>query len=295
MTETQWLADRFEEQRPRLRSIAYRMLGSLPDADDALQDAWLRISKAGTDDVENLAGWLTTVVSRICLNTLRARNVRREESLEARMPDPLISANDSLHPEEEALLADSVSLALLVVLDTLTPAERLAFVMHDMFQIPFEDIARLVDRTPEAARQLASRARRRVRGADVPTPDGDLKEQRRVVDAFFAAARSGDLERLMTLLDPDVVLRGDIGRKALVARGADEVARNARQGAFPGAIVRPALVNGVAGAVIFAGGKAVTVMGFTVVGGKILAIDAIADPKRVQRLVPVPFRGTGVI
>src|SRR5918992_6041895 len=191
MDEGEWLAERFEEHRARLRAVAYRMLGSLAEADDAVQDTWLRLSRTGASEVENLGGWLTTIVARVCLNVLRARNTRREESLDVRLPDPVISADGALHPEEEALLADSVGLALLVVLDTLSPAERLAFVLHDMFELPFEEIAPMVGRSPAAARQLASRARRRVRGAAVPTPDADLSRQRRVVDAFFQAARGG--------------------------------------------------------------------------------------------------------
>src|SRR5437588_12638261 len=207
--ETGWLADRFEEHRPRLRAVAYRMLGSLTEADDAVQDAWLRVSRAGAGEVENIGGWLTTIVARVCLNMLRSRNVRRAESLDAHLPDPIISPEGALQPEDEALLADSVGLALQVVLDTLAPAERLAFVLHDMFDLPFEEIAAALGRTPEATRQLASRARRRVKGADVPTADRDLGRQREVVDTFFAAARGGDLDALVAVLHPDVVLRAD--------------------------------------------------------------------------------------
>ncbi len=207
MDESAWLADRFEEHRPHLRAVAYRMLGSFAEADDAVQDAWLRISRAGAGEVENLGGWLTTIVARVCLNMLRSRNARREESLGLHLPDPVISQEGMRQPEEEALLADSVSLALLVVLDTLAPAERLAFVLHDMFDLPFEEIAPMVGRSPEAARQLASRARRRVRGAAIPAPDPDLARQREVVDAFFQAARGGNFDALVALLDPDVVLR----------------------------------------------------------------------------------------
>src|SRR5579864_4223266 len=194
MEEQDWLAERFEEHRPHLKAVAYRMLGSLAEADDAVQDAWGRVSRAGADDVENLAGWLTTIVARVCLNMLRSRNVRREESLELRLPDPVISAEGQTRPDDEALLADSVGLALQVVLDTLAPAERLAFVLHDMFELPFDEIAPMVGRTPAAARQLASRARRRVRGADVPTPDRDVTRQREVVNAFFSAARGGEFD-----------------------------------------------------------------------------------------------------
>src|ERR687883_1488213 len=286
MNETEWLAERFEEQRGHLRAVAYRMLGSLPEADDALQDAWLRVSRAGADDVENLGGWMTTVVARVCLNMLRSRKRRREEPFEAGLPDPVITPEGGLQPEEEALLADSVGLALLVVLDTLTPAERLAFVLHDMFDLPFEEIAPMVGRTPEAARQLASRARRRVKGARVPEPDPDLARQREVVDAFFVAARGGDFDALVALLDPDVVLRADFGAKrpaaSRVIHGAAAVAQQALKGALPAAHLRPALVNGAAGVVITVRGRPFAVMGFTIAAGKIVAIDAIADPERVR-------------
>src|SRR5438034_4543946 len=245
MDENEWLADRFEEHRTHLRAVAYRMLGSLTEADDAVQDTWLRLSRAGASGVENLGGWLTTIVARICLNMLRSLTTRREESLGVHLPDPVISSDGELQPEEEALLADSVGLALLVVLDTLSPAERLAFVLHDMFDLPFEEIAPMVGRTPAAARQLASRARRRVRGAEVPAPDPDLARQREVVNAFFSAARGGDFDALVALLHPDVVLRSDFGAKrpalSKVIRGAAAVARQAR--AIPRALVRPALVN----------------------------------------------------
>src|SRR5947207_1668953 len=210
MNETDWLAERFEAHRGHLRAVAYRMLGSLAEADDAVQDVWLRLSRSGTENVENLGGWLTTIVARVCLNVLRSRQVRREESLDAHVPDPVISRADGVDPEHEALLADSVGLALYVVLDTLAPAERLAFVLHDMFDVPFDEIAPMVGRSPAAARQLASRARRRVRGA-APTPDPDLARQREVVDAFLAASRAGDFEALVAVLDPDVVFRVDAG------------------------------------------------------------------------------------
>src|SRR5438105_5580678 len=211
MDEKEWLADRFEEHRAHLRAVAYRMLGSLIEGDDAVQDTWLRVSRAGASEVENPGGWLTTIVARICLNMLRSRNTRREESLGAHLPDPIISPDGELQPEEEALLADSVGLALLVVLDTLAPTERLAFILHDMFEVPFEEIAPMVGRTPAAARQLASRARRRVKGAHIPAPDPDFSRQREVVDAFFLAARGGDFDGLVALLHPDVVLRADFG------------------------------------------------------------------------------------
>jgi RNA polymerase sigma factor (sigma-70 family) len=290
--ESEWLADRFEEHRARLRAVAYRMLGSLTEADDAVQDTWLRLSRAGAGEVNNLGGWLTTVVARVCLNMLRTRNRRREESLEVRVPDAVVSPDGELQPEEEALLADSVGLALLVVLDTLAPAERLAFVLHDMFDLPFEEIAPMVGRTPAAARQLASRARRRVKGADVPAPDPDLARQRQVVDAFFLAARGGDFDALVAVLDPDVVLRLDTGASrpaaSMMIRGATAVARQALSGlttALPAVHLRPALVNGAAGVIVTARGRPMTVIGFTVANGKIAEIDAIADPDRVRRIV----------
>jgi len=289
--ESEWLADRFEEHRAHLRAVAYRMLGSLAEADDAVQDTWLRLSRSGAGEVENLGGWLTTVVARVCLNMLRSRNLRREESLGVHLPDPLISSEGEFQPEEEALLADSVGLALLVVLDTLAPAERLAFVLHDMFELPFEEIAPMVGRTPAAARQLASRARRRVKGATALAPDADLARQREVVDAFFLAARGGDLDALVAVLDPDVVLRIDAGARrpaaSMAIRGAAAVARQALTGlatALRAAHLRPALVNGAAGVVVTVRGLPVTVMGFTVVGGKIAEIDAIADPERARKI-----------
>ena len=293
MDEQEWLADRFEEHRVRLRAVAYRMLGSLAEADDAVQDSWLRLSRAGTSEVDNLGGWLTTIVARVCLNMLRSRNVRREESFEVHVPDPIISPHGEFQPEEEALLADSVGLALLIVLDTLAPAERLAFVLHDMFELPFQEIAPMVGRTPAAARQLASRARRRVKGADIPAPDGDLARQREVVDAFFAAARGGEFDALVALLHPNVVLRIDAGARrpsaSMVLHGAAAVAEQARIGlrvvlARPVVDLRAALVNGAAGVVVTLGGKPMTVMGFTVADGKIVEIDAIADPERVRKI-----------
>src|SRR5687767_3454937 len=284
MDDNEWLADRFEEHRPHLRSVAYRMLGSLTEAEDAVQDTWLRLSRAGAGDVENLAGWLTTVVARVCLNMLRSRNTRREESLGVHLPDPVISPEGALQPEEEALLADSVGLALLVVLDSLSPAERLAFVLHDMFDLPFDEIAPMVDRSPEAARQLASRARRRVRGAEVPTPEPDLIRQREVVDAFFQAARGGNFDALVELLHPDVVLRADFGAKkpalSKVTRGAAAVAGQATAGANPHAVLHPALVNGAAGVVITIKGRPFAIMGFTVADGRIVEIDVLADKDR---------------
>jgi RNA polymerase sigma factor (sigma-70 family) len=288
MDERDWLADRFEEHRPHLRAVAYRMLGSLAEADDAVQDAWLRLSRAGAGEVENLGGWLTTIVARICLNMLRSRATRREEPLDAHLPDPVISPEGSLQPEEEALLADSVGLALLVVLDSLSPAERLAFVLHAMFDLPFDEIAPMVGRSPTAARQLASRARRRVKGAEIPAPDPDLARQRDVVDAFFRAARGGDFDGLVALLDPDVVLRSDFGAgrpaAARVTHGAAAVAGQALIAALPTAQLHPALVNGAAGVVVTVRGRPFAVLGFTVTDGKIVEIDAIADPDRVRRI-----------
>jgi RNA polymerase sigma-70 factor (ECF subfamily) len=288
MEDPEWLANRFEEHRAHLRAVAYRMLGSLSDADDAVQDTWMRVSRAGTGGVANLGGWLTTIVARVCLNMLRSRNVRHEESLEVRLPDPVISAEGNLQPEEEALLADSVGLALQIVLDTLAPAERLVFVLHDMFGLPFEEIAPMVSRTPEAARQLASRARRRVKGADIPTADPDLGRQREVVDTFFAAARGGDLDALVAVLHPDVVLRADFGPKrpgaSTMIRGAAAVARQARSGASPAAELHPALVNGAAGVVISMRGRPYAVMAFTVTEARIVEIDVVADPERVRRV-----------
>jgi RNA polymerase sigma-70 factor, ECF subfamily len=287
MHENQWLADQFEENRGRLRAVAYRMLGSLTEADDAVQDTWLRLSKAGASEVENLGGWLTTIVARVCLNMLRARKTRREESLSLHLPDPVIRPEGIGQPDDEALLADSVGLALLVVLDTLAPAERLAFVLHDMFQLPFEEIAPVVDRSPAAARQLASRARRRVRGAEVPSPDPDLGRQRDVVNAFFQAARGGNFEALVAVLDPDVVLRADWGTRRLAAspviRGAVAVASQAMMFRGPSDL-HPVLINGTAGVVVTVGGRPFSVMAFIVTAGKIVEINAIADPERVERV-----------
>jgi len=286
--ENERLAARFEEHRAHLRAVAYRMLGSLIEADDAVQETWLRLNRVGAGDVENLRGWLTTVVSRVCLNMLRSRNTRREESLNWHLPDPVVSAEGGLNPEEEALLADSVGLALLIVLDTLSPAERLAFVLHDMFGLPFEDIAAMVDRSPTAARQLASRARRRVRSADLAGPDADLPRQRAVVDAFFSAARGGDFDALVTLLHPDVVLRADFGDRrpsaAGVTRGAGAVAGQAVRGALPHAELHPVLVNGAAGVVVTVRGRPFAVLGFTVADGTIVEIQAIVDSERVGRI-----------
>lgn len=288
MNENEWLAQRFEDHRGRLRAVAYRMLGSLSEADDAVQEGWLRLSRSGASEVENLGGWLTTVVARVCLNMLRARNVRREEAFDGHLPDPVITRDGDLQPEEEAVLADSVGLALLVVLDTLAPAERLAFVLHDMFAFPFDEIASMLGRTPEATRQIASRARRRVRGADIPAPVTDVVRQREVVDAFFLAARGGDFEGLVAVLHPDVVLRADFGpnrpRAPKEFHGAEAVAQQSLRGAIPAARLYPALINGAAGMVFTVYGRPFAVMGFTVAGGKVVEIDAIVDPERVGRI-----------
>ncbi len=286
MDDNDWLTKRFEEHRAHLRAVAYRMLGSLSEAEDAVQETWLRLSHADTSDVENLGGWLTTVVSRVCLNRLRSRSSRREESLDSHVPDPIVQREDELDPEHEAELVDSVGLALLVVLETLAPAERLAFVLHDMFAVPFDDVATIVGRSPAAVRQLASRARRRVQGA--ATPDVDVARQREVVDAFFAAARGGDFEALVAVLDPDVVLRSDGGVSrpsvSVLVRGAATVAKRALMFTRLSPFVRPAVVNGAAGVVVAPGGVPVSVMGFTVRGGRIVEIHAIADPERLREL-----------
>ncbi|HET8619532.1 MAG TPA: RNA polymerase sigma factor SigJ [Acidimicrobiales bacterium] len=279
------LTSTFEGHRPHLRAVAYRMLGSSAEADDAVQEAWLRYRRTDTSDVANLGGWLTTVVSRVCLNLLRSRTTRREEPLDPHVPDPVVTPVAALDPEQEVVLADSVGLALLVVLEALSPAERVAFVLHDMFSVPFEDIAPVVDRTPEATRQLASRARRRVDGA-APVPEADPARRREVVDAFFAAARRGDLGALVAVLDPDVVLRSDGGVRAgsRVLRGADAVSRQAAMFGATDRVIRPVLVDGLAGVVVSIEGRPVAVMAFTVAGGRIVAIDALGDPDRVGRL-----------
>jgi RNA polymerase sigma factor (sigma-70 family) len=287
MTDQDWLAERFEEHRIHLRTVAYRMLGSLSEADDAVQEAWLRLSHADPSGVENLGGWLTTVIARVSLNMLRSRRSRREEPLAVRMPEPIVDRADGTNPEHEALLADSVGLALLVILETLTPAERLAFVLHDMFAVPFGEIAPIVERSPEAARQLASRARRRVQG-ERSIPDADLDRQREVVDAFMAAAREGDFNALVAVLDPDVVVRADLGAVPAGAlrevRGAAAVASQALTYARLGLLIQPALINGVPGAVTTRDGQPFSVGAFTVRGGKIVALDILADPARLRQL-----------
>jgi RNA polymerase sigma factor (sigma-70 family) len=284
MNERDLLAEQFEANRTHLRAVAYRMLGSVSEADDAVQEAWLRLSRhTDPDELDNLRAWLTTVVARLCLDMLRSRRSRREEPLETHMPEPIVSREDGMDPEHEALLADSVGLALLVVLETLTPAERLSFVLHDMFAVPFDEIGPIVDRSPAAARQLASRARRRVRGT-APEPDVDLARQREVVDAFLVASRDGDFEALVALLDPDVVLRADGPDAPRHLRGAPAVVSQARRYARLARFARPALVNGAAGVVVAPGGRPFAVMGITVAQGRIVEIDIFADPKRVREL-----------
>jgi RNA polymerase sigma-70 factor, ECF subfamily len=288
MAESDRLIEGFEENRTRLRAVAYRMLGSFAEADDAVQEAWLRLTRSDSGEVGNLGAWLTTIVARICLNVLRTRRTRREEPFEAPLPDPVVSDGDRTSPEDEALLADSVGLALQVVLETLTPAERLAFVLHDMFDLPFDDIAPIVGRSSTSARQLASRARRRVRGADVPTPDPDIGRQREVVDAFFAAARRGDFDALVSVLDPDIVERVDAGPArpdiTRLVRGASVVAGRAIMFDQPSARLRSVLVNGAAGVVVTVDGEPFAVMAFTVSGGRIVEIDVLADADRLNRL-----------
>jgi RNA polymerase sigma factor (sigma-70 family) len=289
MSDRDWLAEQFEEHRPHLRRVAYRMLGTIDDSDDAVQEAWLRLSRSDESAIENLGGWLTTVVGRVCLDMLRMRRSRREDYVGSWLPEPVVTVGDQNDPEQESLLADSVGLALLVVLETLAPAERLAFVLHDMFGMPFEEIAPIVDRSPAATRQLASRARRRVQGAK-PESNGDLTEQREVVDAFLAAAREGDFESLIAVLDPNVVFRMDLGPGSQQARpkveGAEAVARQILARGAPFApLARPAIVNGTAGAIVGLRGKPFAVAGFTVANGRITEIDIIADPEKLPQLV----------
>ncbi len=287
MNESDWLADQFESQRGHLRGVAYRMLGSVSEADDAIQETWIRLSRTDANEIENLRAWLTTVVARVCLNILRSRKSRRETPLEPHIPDPILSNENGMDPEQEALLGDSVGLALFVVLDSLTPAERVAFVLHDVFAVPFDEIAPVVGRTPAAARQLASRARRRVRGARVP--DADLAGQRAVVDAFLAAARNGDFEALLALLDPDVVSTADGGVRRpgfrRVVHGAEAVAAGARTFQRFAEGSRRVLVNGTPGVVSWApNGELLAVASFIVRGGRIVSIDALADPDRLREL-----------
>jgi RNA polymerase sigma-70 factor (ECF subfamily) len=291
MDEHDWLAERFEADRTRLRAVAYRMLGSLSEADDAVQETWLRLSRADTSGVHNLGGWLTTLLARTCLDMLRARTSRREEPLDVHLPDPIISRQDRVDPEQQALLAEGIGLALLVVLDTLTPAERVAFVLHDMFAVPFDQIAPIVGRSPAAARQLASRARRRVQAAGT-VPEADHGRQRAVVDAFLAAARGGDLQALVALLDPDVVLRADLGAMAADAsrefRGAPAVAEQALAFSGRARFARPALVNGAAGLVVAPHGRLFAVLAFTITRGRIVELDILADPERLRHLDLAP-------
>jgi RNA polymerase sigma factor (sigma-70 family) len=287
VNETEWLAERFEEHRSHLRGVAYRMLGSLAEADDAVQEGWLRLARSDASEIENLRAWLTTVVARVCLTMLESRRSRREQSLDVHVPDPVVRLDDEIDPEDEALLADSVGLALLVVLDTLTPAERLAFVLHDLFAVPFDEVAAIVGRSPDAARQLASRARRRVHVAD-RAPDADLARQRMVLDAFLAAARDGDFDALLKVLDPDVVLRADNGEllapPSRLVRGAREVAQTALAFSDLARFSRPALVNGAAGLVVAPEGRVYSVIGVTIKRNKIVEFDILADPERLAEL-----------
>ena len=287
MDDPDFLAERFEANRTHLRAVAYRMLGSVSEADDAVQEAWVRLSRSDAGAIDNLGGWLTTVVARVSLDMLRSRGSRREEPLGVHVPSPIVSPADGVDPEHEALLADSVGLALLVVLETLPPAERLAFVLHDMFAVPFDEIAPIVSRSPAAARQLASRARRRVQGA-APVPDPDLDRQRAVVDAFLAASREGDFDALVAVLDPDVVLHADTGALqtpgSREVHGAEAVARQAMLFRNLAVTSKPALVNGAAGIVTALHGEPFSVVGFTVSGGKIVEMDILADPERIREL-----------
>ena len=281
--QQEWLAERFEEERRHLFGVAYRMLGSTSEAEDAVQDAWLRLSRSDADEIDNIGGWLTTVVARVSLNMLRSRKTRGELPLEDRLPEPTIVLDDATtqDPAERAMLADSVSIALLVVLDQLSPDERLAFVLHDLFAVPFDEIATMLDRSSDSTRQLASRARRRVRGR---TPENDVAAQREVVDAFFAAAQDGDLDRLIGALHPDVVLHADLGSGITTYRGAAKVAGNAVMYAHADRVTHSALVNGSAGVAITFHGKLYSVMAFTVVDGRITEIEAYAAPAQVAKL-----------
>src|SRR5215211_8643536 len=285
MDERDWLAQRFQEHRPRLRAVAYRMLGSTSEADDAVQEAWIRLSRSNASEIDNLEAWLVTVVGRVALNMLRSRKTRREEPLDAHLPDPIVDrAEEGIDPEHEALLADSVGLALLVVLETLTPAERLAYVLHDMFAVPFEQIGAILDRSPDAARQLASRARRRIRGAG-PTLDADATAQQEVVEAFIAAARDGDFGALVAVLDPEIVERIDTGSGTLLeVRGAQNVASRAMSVSQLGLVVRRALVNGVPGWVSLLDGEVFAIVGLTVQTGRITTMDILADRARLAQL-----------
>ncbi len=284
--DNRWLAEQFEQFRPQLRKVAYRMLGSLTDSEDAVQEAWIRVSRADSSAVENLGGWLTTIVGRVCLDMLRSRNSRHEDYVGSWLPEPIVTIDDSASPEDEALVADSVGLALLVVLETLTPSERLAFVLHDMFAVPFEEIAEIIGRSPAAARQLASRGRRRVRGAPI-NEDVDLSEQRELVAAFLTASRAGDFDALVAVLDQDVVFRADAGAASSRARppveGAEAVARRVLEGGRPFApLARPALVNGGAGLLVGEPESPRAVVSFTISDGRIVAIDLITNPEKLR-------------
>ena len=289
MNDRDWLTQRFEQERPQLRRVAYRMLGTLDEADDAVQETWLRLNRSNDSAVENLGAWLTTVVGRVALDMLRARRARQEDYVGSWLPEPIVFVDEDPTPEEEALISDGVGLALLAVLDSLAPAERLAFVLHDMFAVPFDEIAEIVGRSPAATRQLASRARRRVQGANA-TPDVALDEQRRVVDAFLTAAREGDFDALIAVLDPEVVLRVDAGAGSPLAqdpvRGAEAVAREAGRWARMAPLARPAVVNGVAGAIVGHPGRPFAVVAFTVVDDRIVKLDFVVDPAKLARIDP---------
>jgi RNA polymerase sigma factor (sigma-70 family) len=284
MDERDWLAERFQEHRPRLRAVAYRMLGSSSEADDAVQEAWVRLSRSNPGEIDNLQAWLVTVVGRVALNMLRSRKTRGEQPLGAHLPDPIVDRADGVDPEHEALLADSVGLALLVVLEALTPAERLAYVLHDMFSVPFEEIGAILERSPGAARQLASRGRRRIRGADT-TPDANAAAQQEIVDAFLAAARDGDFDALVAVLDPDIAERVDMGSGTIVeVRGAVNVARRAMSASQFGLLARPALINGAAGWVSLLDGEVFAIAALTLHNGRITKMDILLDPARLARL-----------
>jgi RNA polymerase sigma factor (sigma-70 family) len=284
MDELDWLAERFEELRGRLRGVAYRMLGSTSEADDAVQEAWIRLSRSDAGEIDNLEAWLVTAVGRVALNMLRSRSTRREEPLDARLPDPVVDRVDGIDPEHEAVLADSVGLAMLVVLETLTPAERLAYVLHDMFSVPFDEIGAILERSPDAARQLASRGRRRIRGAD-PAPDADPVAQQEVVEAFLAAARDGDFDALVAVLDPDIVIREDTGTGTLFeVHGAANVARRAASFSRLGLDARPALVNGAVGWVSRLDGEVYAIAALTLRNGRIATMDILRDPARLSGL-----------
>src|SRR5215218_2737936 len=293
MDEHDWLAQRFQEHRPRLRALAYRMLGSMSEADDALQEAWIRLSRSNEGQIDDLGGWLTTVVARVALNMLRSRKTRREQPLEAHLPDPIVDRAEGIDPEHEALLSDSLGLALLVVLEELRPAERLAYVLHDMFSVPFDQIGAILERSPEAARQLASRGRRRIRSANT-TPyhaEAGAHQEEEVVEAFLAAARDGEFDALLAVLDPEIVVREDWGSGTIVeVRGAENVARRARAASQrDGLVARPALINGAAGWVSVLDGELFAIAALTVHNGRITRMDILLDPARLARLDLIVF------